>query len=329
MFIINKENNHPLVSIVILNWNGKEHLQECIDSVIKSLYSPLEIILADNGSTDGSIEFVKSHFPSVIILENKENLGYAEGNNRGIGIAHGKYVVTLNNDVVVEPDWLDKPVEYLENDPQIGSISCRQMSYYNHSIIDGLFHYPSPELIFNRAGHGKTYNSNITFSMPGFVIAPNGGSAVYRKDLLLNLGGFDKDFFAYHDESDLGMRAFLDGWKCLYVPESIVFHKIGASFNKTRGKAKFYHERNRIWFLYKYFPFKFLLKNIFPILYDEIRNIKNYLLLGNAPFWYIKARTSGFFGMIKYSQIRKLNIAKFRKHQINFLLLKKNKIIYS
>jgi GT2 family glycosyltransferase len=127
----NKENNHPLVTIVILNWNGKEHLQECIDSVIKSLYSALEIILADNGSTDGSIEFVKSHFPSVIILENKENLGYAEGNNRGIGIAHGKYVVTLNNDVVVEPDWLDKPVEYLENDPQIGSISCRQMSYYN------------------------------------------------------------------------------------------------------------------------------------------------------------------------------------------------------
>ena len=105
--------NSPLVSIIILNWNGKEHLQECIGSALKSFYSPLEIILADNGSSDGSIEFVKSVFPSVVILDIKENLGYAEGNNRGIGIAQGKYVVTLNNDTTVEQDWLDRPIEYL------------------------------------------------------------------------------------------------------------------------------------------------------------------------------------------------------------------------
>jgi len=108
----------------------------------------LEILLTDNGSTDGSVEFVKSHFPSVIILENKENLGYAEGNNRGIGIAQGKYVVTLNNDTVVEKDWLDQPIEYLERDMHLGIVGCRQMNYFNRTLVDGLFLYPAPGINF-------------------------------------------------------------------------------------------------------------------------------------------------------------------------------------
>ena len=319
--------NSPLVSIIILNWNGKELIRECIDSVLKSHYSPLEIILADNGSTDGSVEFVRSQFPSVIILENNENWGYAEGNNRGIKITQGKYVVTLNNDVVVDPDWLKKPIEYLENDPRIGSVCCRQMNYYDQSVIDSLFHYPSPELIFDREGHGEKYDPHSFASAPGYVIAPNGGSAVYRKSMFMELGGFDGNFFAYHDEADLSMRVFLFGWKCLYVPDSVVYHKEGISFKKTKGKATYYHERNRMWFIFKFFPCIFILKNFYPIFYDELRNIKNYVLLGNAPLWYFKARIHGFLGMVKYFKVRNLFVKKFLIHQNEFLLLKKQKII--
>jgi len=324
---MNKKNHNPLVSIVILNWNGKEHLQECIDSVIKSLYSPLEIILADNGSTDDSIEFVKSQFPAVIILENKENLGYAEGNNRGIGIAHGKYVVTLNNDVVVDPNWLDKPIEYLENDPQIGSISCRQMNYYNKDMIDSLFHYPAPELIFRRLGYKKTFNLHSPFGSPGYVIAPNGGSAIYRKTMFNQLEGFDSKFFAYLDESDLCMRAFLNGWKCLYVPQSVVYHKDSASFKKRGKIAHYFFERNRIWFIYKYFPWPSIFSHLHWIIFQEMISIGLHFLKKNGRLNYFKARIHGILGIWRYSSIRKLYVTRFQNYKIEYIMFQKKKLI--
>jgi len=319
--------NSPLVSIVILNWNGKEHLQECIGSVLKSHYSTLEVILADNGSTDGSVEFVRSQFPSVIILENNENLGYAEGNNRGIKIARGKYVVTLNNDVVVDPDWLKKPIVYLENDPQIGSICCRQMNYNNRDLVDSFFHYPAPELIFRRLGHKTTFDPDCRFASAGFVIAPNGGSAIYRKEMLGQIGGFDGNFFAYHDDTDLCMRAFLDGWKCLYVPESVVYHKDNASFKKRGTIAHYFHERNRMWFIYKYFPWSFIMSHLHSIIFQEMVTIGLHFIKKNGRLNYFKARIDGFTGIKRYSKKRKINTKKFKSRKAAYLLFQKKKIV--
>jgi GT2 family glycosyltransferase len=317
----------PLVSVIVLNWNGKEHLLECLGSLAETLYAPLEIIVADNGSTDGSVHCVRLSFPDTVILENRRNLGYAEGNNRGFGIARGEYAVTLNNDVVVEPDWLDGPVEYLEKDSGLFAACGRQMNYYKRSVIDSLFHYPGPELLFLRAGHGGTLEQHSSCMRPGRVIAVNGGSAVYRKKMFLKLGGFDRHYRFYSDEADLCMRAFLRGWKCLFVPQSVVYHKEGASFRKEKGRNLFYHERNRMWFLYKFFPSSFLARNIAPLVLEEMRTIKRDVLLHRAPFRYLSARLWGFAGLFRYVRDRRKNVGMFRGREGEFAEFQKKKII--
>ena len=173
--------NNPLVTIVILNWNGRELLQECLNSVLKTEYKPTEIIVVDNGSTDDSVEFVRNDYKTVIILENGKNLGYGEGNNRGIAIANGKYVVTLNNDIIVEEDWLNKPITYLENDEKIGVIGCRQMNYFNRSVVDGYFHYPAPELTLARLGHGEIYKEDQLRRRPFlWLVSPPGAGRLWH-----------------------------------------------------------------------------------------------------------------------------------------------------
>ena len=319
--------NNPLVSIIVLNWNGKEHLQECLISVLKTTYSPIEIIVADNGSTDGSVQLVRSCFATVIVLENGNNLGYAEGNNRGIEIAKGKYVVTLNNDVIVEPGWLDKPIEFLEKDHRLLAVCGRQMNYYDRSKIDSLFHYPGPELLFLQAGHGETMEQNSMFAMPGYVIAINGGSGIYRKKMFVELGGFDRNYFFYNEETDLCMRAFLKGWSCLFVPQSVVYHKEGESFKTSRGKNLYFHERNRIWFIYKFYPFSFIVSNIIPIALEEMRTLRRDVFMQKAPLRYLKARIHGIAGIFKYSKERKNNVRIFLDRKNEFIAFKKKKII--
>jgi len=318
---------NPLVSVIVLNWNGKEHLLECCGSVMKTAYAPLEVIVADNGSTDGSVRAVRSAYPSIVVLENGRNLGYAEGNNRGVGIAKGEYVVTLNNDVVVEPDWLDKPVDCLERDHGLFAACGRQMNYYDRSIIDSLFHYPGPGLLFLRAGHGETLEQNSPLLLPGQVIAVNGGAAIYRKKMFLDLGGFDPDYRFYSEEADLCMRAFLRGTKCLFVPQSTVYHKEGASFKKTKGENLYYHERNRMWFLFKFFPFPFFARNIVPLALEEMRTIKRDVVVQRAPLRYLKARACGFAGLFRYLRARQENVRMFRGREKKFVEFQKKKIL--
>jgi len=319
--------NDALVSIVILNWNGKEHLVDCLESVLQTTYAPLEIIVVDNGSTDGSVSLVRSKYASVQILENGQNLGYAEGNNRGFQKARGEFVVTLNNDVVVEPTWLNKPIHYLENDARIGIVSCRQMNYYDHSLIDSLFHYPAPDLSFARVGHGEPFDPASWHNVPGYVIAPNGGSAIYRKEMFQQVGGFDIFFFAYHDETDLGMRAFLSGWKCLFVPEAVVYHKDGASFKKTSGKAHYFHVRNKLWFMYKYFPASFIVKHLDGIAIEELRLFKRLIFKEKVPLVYLMAKVDGITGIFKYANTRKKYTGIFCQYRDDFNRLEKEKII--
>jgi GT2 family glycosyltransferase len=319
--------SNSLVTIIILNWNGRELLQECLNSVIKTEYKPIEIVVVDNGSTDDSVEFVRKDYKTVTILENGENLGYSEGNNRGIAIANGKYVVTLNNDIIVEKDWLNKPIIYLDNDMKIGAIGCRQMNYYNRSVVDSYFHYPVQELTLARLGYGELYKEDSPFSVPGYVISPNGGSAIYRKDIFIKIIGFDSNFFAYNDETDLCMRIFLNGWKCVYAPQAVVYHKDSASFKKTGGKRHYFHERNRIWFIYKYFPLSFIAKHIIAIIIEEMRVIKRFFFVYRIPLMYFKARMDGIAGIFKYSKERKYYIKVFYSYREEYELFQNQKII--
>jgi GT2 family glycosyltransferase len=316
-----------LISVVILNWNGLDCILECIESVEKSVYKNIEIIVVDNASTDGSLQLIKNRFPLVQLLELDENIGYAAGNNRGFQKARGKFIATLNNDVVVVPTWLNQPAAFLENDETIGIIACRQMNLKNPEIIDCLYTYPFRSLLFQSMGNGKHFTQSTLFSRPGYVIGAGGASAIYRKKLLDALGGFDERYFAYHEESDLCMRAFLSGWKCVYAPSAVVYHRGSFTFNRLKKKFVFYHERNRVWFIYKFYPIEFILKNCIFVSFMILRLIRVYLIKRKAGLGFLSAWFQGLNGMNRFHAERKINIGKFREKQKLFnYFLKQKKI---
>jgi GT2 family glycosyltransferase len=317
--------SEPLISVVILNWNGLDCITDCIESVEKALYKNIEIIVIDNASTDGSQEIVKTRFPNVKLLELKENIGFAAGNNRGFKKAQGKFVATLNNDVVVTPTWLDQPVEFFENEETVGIIACRQMNFYNREMIDCLYTYPLRSLLFNSMGTGKIFSQTDLFCKPGYVIGAGGASAIYRKKMLDELGGFDERYFSYHEESDLCMRAFLTGWKCLYSPLAVVYHRGSFSYNRMRRQFVLFHERNRIWFIYKFFPFEFIVLNFFPIVFMLFRLIRVYGFKRKAGFGFISAWLQGLLGKSRFHDDRKMHVNNFKEKRQLFLQFLKYK----
>ena len=319
-------NDNPLVSVIVLNYNGASLLEECLASLNKISYSPVEIIVVDNNSSDNSLELLASHH-NVTVIANSENYGYAEGNNIGISHCAGKYAATLNNDMTVEPSWLDEPVQILESNPQIGVISCRQMSYYNRETIDGLYHTIRTDLTFLPFGRNHLLQEKRQFLEAGYVISANGGSALLRKSMFSQLNGFDTRFFAYLDETDLCMKAFVHNWSCYYVPEAVVYHKGSVSFRKTGVMQYYFRERNRIWFLFKYFPLRLITVHLPFILLHELRVIRIMCLKLKSPGLYIKARLDALKYLSAYREERKENLQRMKERWVEFLALKKRKII--
>ena len=314
--------NKPLVSIIILNYNGASLLSECLDSVLATIYKPLEVIVVDNNSIDNSLEILNS-YPSIKVLRNSKNYGYAEGNNIGVSHSAGKYLVILNNDVSVEPSWLDVPVEKLEQEPDLGLVCCRQMMYYQRDTIDGLYHVIEPDLTFFPFGQGRKLSADPRYLQSGYVIGTNGASAIVRRETFLQLGGFDPRFFAYQEETDLNVRAFLHGWRCYYAAESVVYHKGSMSFNKNKPMVYYYRERNRVWLLYKNYPLSFILPYLPMLVLLELRVIRVFFFKLQRPGLYLKSRIDAFKALHNYKALRKNNIALFKKKAKEFIRYKK------
>jgi len=259
----------PLLSVIIPNWNGKKFLAECIDSLKEQTFCDFEIILVDNGSTDGSAEFVEHRYGAwVRIIRNKKNLGYSGGNNAGIRSAKGKYIVLLNNDTVVEPTWLEELVRAIGSDDQIGMWASKVCSYYQRDRIEAV-----GELIYwdglNRA-RGQYEQDQGQYDEAEEIFFPPGCGGMYPKTLFDEIGLFDEDFFAYGDDAEIGIRARLAGWKCLYVPKAVLHHKNSGSTGQYSPFKAFYVERNRFWIVIKYFPMPLIFLSLFFTLYRFI-----------------------------------------------------------
>jgi GT2 family glycosyltransferase len=248
----------PLVSVVIPNWNGKRFLEECLYSIEKQTFSNFELIFVDNGSTDGSSEWVEARYGTwVRTVRNERNLGFAEGNNVGIRLARGKYIVLLNNDTVVEPEWLEELIKPVEADPTVGMCASKVRSYYRPEVLEA-----TGELLFrdglNRArGHLEVDRGQYDLDVEIFF--PPGCGALYRKAMLDEVGLFDEDFFAYGEDADIGLRGRLAGWTCIYAPRAVVYHKGSGSTSRYSAFKAFHVERNRVWIAVKYFPTSLLL----------------------------------------------------------------------
>ena len=246
-----------LVSVIVVNWNGKAYLGECLESLRSQKFFDFEIIVVDNGSTDGSTELVRSHFPECLLIQNPFNYGFARGNNQGIEKAKGRYIALLNNDAQAESDWLGELVKAAEKDPRIGMVASKIYLQGGRKIIDNVGH-----LIYRdglNRGRGRLEVDRGQFDQKEEVFFPSGCAALYRREMLEEIGLFDEDFFAYGDDTDLGLKGRLAGWKCLYVPTAVVSHRYSQSSGSYSPFKAFYVERNRVWIAVKYFPLPLLL----------------------------------------------------------------------
>ncbi len=264
------------VSIIILNWNGRQHLEACFSSLFKQTYKGFEVFFVDNGSTDDSVKYVRERFPNVQIIETGKNFGFAEGNNVGIRKAledqNIKYIVTLNNDTELDEYWLEKLVRAVEQDEQIGACASKLLYYDDRTKIDsaGDFYYAGSMKVVPR-GHG---NNDSYFKLKE-CLTPCAAATLYRRSALeqAQLGDnfFDSDYFAYIEDSDLGLRIRLAGWKCMFVPDAVVYHKVSATTSQWKSNfKKFYSVRNRIFTAIKIYPVSLwyrALKN--PITYQS------------------------------------------------------------
>ena len=245
----------PLISAVILNWNGKDYLYPCLQSVKGQTYPNLEIILVDNGSTDASVEYVKNLFPDLRLFVNPKNMGYGAGNNRGIEEARGRYILVLNSDTELEIGCVEALWNCIETDRRIGVTTPKILLYDRRDIVDaaGLTIYPDGLSI----GRGRM-ESQGKYMRKAEVFFGSGCASLYRREMLDDVGLYDADFFAYAEDTDLGWRARLTGWKAFYVPEAVVYHHHSREFGAYSPMKAFLVERNRIWVAWKNFPLPIL-----------------------------------------------------------------------
>lgn len=241
------------VSVLVVNWNGRDHLENCLASLLAQTCTGVEIILIDNGSSDGSASFVETRFgESVRIARNDANLGYGSGLNIGIGLARGRYLFALNNDTELSPDCLAILVEAADRHPNSGSFAPKILSYADHSIIDNVGHLLYPDGLSR--GRGRLERDGGQYDREEEILIASGCAMLLRRAMLDDVGVFDDDFFAYCEDTDLGLRAQLAGWHCRAVPAARVYHKYSASTAAYSPLKAFLVERNRFWVALKCLP---------------------------------------------------------------------------
>lgn len=239
------------LSIVIPNWNGLRFLKTCLDSLrAQSAAAVLEVIIADNASSDGSQVFIREHYPEVILLELPENRGFTGACNAGMQAATGALVCLLNNDTEVHPDWARAVIDAFERHPEVGSVASKMLLFDRRDHIHTAGDYFTVD---GRAGNrGVWERDDGQFDREEYVFSACGGSSVYRRAMLDQIGLLDDDFFFLLEDVDLGWRAQLAGWRCLYTPQAIVYHHLSATGGGVT--ASYYAGRNTIMLLVKNYP---------------------------------------------------------------------------
>lgn len=246
----------PTVSVVIINWNGKEHLARCLASLEAQTYRDFETIVVDNGSTDGSVAFVRERFPAIRLICNDRNLGFARANNQGIAMARGRYIALLNNDTQTEPQWLEALIHAAETHPEIGAFAPLVLFNDRRDTVD------SAGLKVSVLGHGIQNLLGEHVERVGGVCEVFGVSAtaaLFRRELLQDVGLFDEDYFIYYEDVDLAWRARLRGWRSFLVPQAIVYHAHSATVGRGSPFKKRLLMRNRLWTVAKDYHFPALI----------------------------------------------------------------------
>jgi GT2 family glycosyltransferase len=251
----------PKCAVVILNWNGRKFLEQFLPSVVLSTYSNHEIIVVDNNSADDSIDFLKTHYPNIRIIQNAGNWGFAKGYNEALKQINSDYYVLLNSDVEVTPNWLQPMVELLESDPSIAACQPKILSYYNKNLFEyagaaggwiDKYGYPFCKgRVFEicEEDHGQYDQAEPIFWATGAALFIR--SSAFHEQM-----GLDEYFFAHQEEIDLCWRIQLAGGKIYSCPSSVVYHVGAGTLKRTNSKKTFLNFRNNLIMLTKNWPAK-------------------------------------------------------------------------
>jgi GT2 family glycosyltransferase len=249
------------VSVIVVNWNRRDLLRACLESLALQTQKDLEIIVVDNGSADGSVEMVEREFPAVKILRNAVNRGFCAANNQGIAASSGELVALLNNDAEADRGWVEALAKAILSAEDFGMAASKILVWEDPSRIDKAGHLIYPDGQNRGRGTGETDRGQ--YDRIEETLWPDGCAAMYRRAMLDRIGGFDEDFFAYADDAELGLRARIAGWRCVYVPTAVARHRRGATLGLGSGRRLALIERNRVLLAAKLFPWSLLLLNPF------------------------------------------------------------------
>lgn len=300
-------NNQPLVSIIVLNYNGQKFIKSCLDSILKTDYPDFEIIFVDNGSQDQSLEIaggiLKNH-PHYQVLHTPKNLGWSGGNNFGIKKARGEAIVLLSNDTEVEKNWLKELIRVLYSDEKVGLVQVKSISIFDRQSLDSGKNFIDP--------YGFCYSTEPE-EYPEEVFFAEGVAMAVKKEVFETIGLFDEGFTIMYDDIDLSWRSRIAGYKVMIAPRSIVYHHRGGTVGEAVIKIKpeiiYLNTRNHLTSLMKNYQGQYLLRYLWGVIAAQF--IKSFLFLffhkKPAAFWAIyKGLFSLIFDLQKILAKRKL-----------------------
>lgn len=310
----------PLVSIIVLNWDQPDLTLACLDTLAGIDYAPFEIIVVDNGSSDGSPAIIRDRYPDVRLIENGINLGFSEGNNIGIRDALSRradYILLLNNDTVVDPGFLKALIQVAESDSQIGVVTPK------------IYYFNNPTKIWCAGAQidwetGETYrlraeekdNSESDNEFPQDVKFVSGCAMCIKRSVIEKVGFLDPRYFAYYEEVDWCVRITRKNYRCVYVPKSKIWHIVSASIGVDSPLASYYMTRNQLLFLWNNAPGIRRYQLTIRSLLNDFRTISAYSMKKkyrkqrknqNAMFWALRDALLG-----RYGEVDPLVKARFR-----------------
>lgn len=304
-FLINRNHGCFLsrVSVIIVNYNGGGYIGKCLDSLLRQSFKDFTISVVDNGSSDGSVEYIRQKYPKVCLICLGKNLGFSAANNTAIRLSAGEYIALLNADAIPDPSWMKKLVESMDSFPAAGFAASKMLYSDRPKVIDRAGDG------YTRAGAGLLRGRGedaSNYCRQGWIFGACAGAAIYRKSMLEDIGLFDEDFFLLYEDLDLSFRAQLHGYRCLYVPEAMVYHMASATIGYDSPVSVYYGHRNLEWTYLQNMP-----KSLIP------KTIHRHLCYDLAAFFYFLARGKRkIFFRAKIDAIKGLRSAMKKRKEV-------------
>lgn len=290
------------VCLIVLTWNGRGWLTDCLNAVRALDAQPAEVVVVDNASTDGTADFLRDAFPEVRVVQLERNVGFAAGNNAGARQASAEYLVFLNNDTRVQPQWLSALLAPVDADATVGLVTSRV------EYMDPAGHIDSAGDGYLRCGGAFKHAHGQPVSHAGpsrEVFSACGAGFLIRRNLFEAVGGFDEDFFMVYEDVDLSYRARLRGSRCVYASEAVVLHAGSASLGRVSAHAVFYGQRNLEWTWIKNSPSRLFWRSLLSHLAYDVAGAAGYAVRGQLLSW----------GRAKWAALRSLP-AVLRKRRV-------------